>query len=239
MTTRNFENYLLKNPAYVADSKQNRKLIVISDSKGFSLERSRESDTEKNIKFDSRAGRTTHQAVNIVQENIENYLACYNDILIAIFTFTCDFTNKPGRNIVLSDVTVDQIISECNRIQSICESYGSRAKVVFLECPFYSISIWNQIKCGSLRDQFMKDDKILEAKIEELNIRLQCMNEHNGILAPRFSLDLKKARKSNRVYRTQKISYGVLRDGIHPSDILSQYWLRRLVDVVVVNYCFA
>lgn len=65
------------------------------------------------------------------------------------------------------------------------------------------------------------------------------MNEQNVITIPRFSFDLKKYRKSNRVYKTQKISFGVLKDGIHPSEILSKYWLRRLVDMIVVNQCFA
>lgn len=44
------------------------------------------------------------------------YLDIYDNTLLAIWTFTCDFTDKPGRNIVLNNVTVDQIISECNRI---------------------------------------------------------------------------------------------------------------------------
>lgn len=97
------------------------------------MERCRDTETEKSIKFDSHVGRTTHQAADIVQYNIKKYLDSYNNILLAIWTLTCDFTNKPGRNIVLNNVTVDQIISECNRIQSVCQLYGSRVKVIFLE----------------------------------------------------------------------------------------------------------
>lgn len=35
MSNRDFEKYLLKNPVYLPASEQKRKLIVISDSKGF------------------------------------------------------------------------------------------------------------------------------------------------------------------------------------------------------------
>ena len=197
MSNRDFEKYLLKNPVYLPASEQKRKLIVISDSKGFSLERCRDTETEKSIKFDSHVGRTTHQAADIVQYNIKKYLDSYNNILLAIWTLTCDFTNTPGRNIVLNNATVDQIISECNRIQSVCQLYGRRVKVIFLQCPYYSVSIWNQTKCGSLRDQFITDDKTLEQRIDKLNLRLHYMNEQNGITIPRFSLDLKKFRKSS------------------------------------------
>lgn len=70
MSNRDFEKYLLKNPVYLPASEQKRKLIVISDSKGFSLKRCRDTETEKSIKFDSHVGRTTHQAADIVQYNI-------------------------------------------------------------------------------------------------------------------------------------------------------------------------
>lgn len=239
MSKRDFVRYLQTRPKFVPDSEQKRKLIVISDSKGFSLEKYRETDTEKNIYFNSHPGRTTYQAANIVHRNIENYIERYGDITLGIWTFTCDFTDKPGQNIVLNQTTIDQIITECNRIQSICDSYGNRVKVVFLECPYYSISIWNQTKCGSLREQFIQQDKILEDKIDELNLRLQYLNEQNGISAPRFSLDLKKSRKSNKVYKTGKISFGCLKDGVHPCDELSGYWLVRLVEGIVAKHCFA
>lgn len=55
MSSRDFEKDLLKNLVlYLPASEQKRKLIVISDNKGFSLERCRDSETEKSIKFDSR-----------------------------------------------------------------------------------------------------------------------------------------------------------------------------------------
>lgn len=119
-----------------------------------------------------------------------------------------------------------------------CKPYGDKIKVIFLECPYSSISIWNQTKCGSLRDYFIQDDKLLEIKIDDLNIQLRHLKEQNGIVAPKFSLDLKKSRKSNKTYSTEKISFSVLTDGVHPCPVLSKFWLRRLVNTVVAKECF-
>lgn len=239
MSCSDYRRYLNKNPVNFPDLEQSRTFIVLSDSKGFSLERiPKENPIEKKIVFNSRAGRTTHQVADVVSHNIHDYVKSYGKITLAIWTFTCDFTDKPGRNILLNDLTVDQVISECHRIIAICRPFGDKIKLVFLECPYYSISIWNQDKCRALRDDFTRDDQILEMKVDDLNDRLRGLNQQNGINAPRFSIDLKKYRKSNKVYQTQKISFGVLKDGVHPCEILSKYWLRRLINVIVAKECF-
>lgn len=240
MSCKDFEKYLIKNPISVpGDLPQTRTFILVSDSKGGYLERlPKETTIENRIIFSARGGRTTSQAADIITYKLDNYLRCYGKITLGIWSFTCDFTSKSGRRICLNDLTVDQVILQCQRILSVCRPYGDRVKVVFLECPYYSISIWNQTKCHSLRDEFTREDQLLEAKIDELNLRLQDLNGQNGISAPKFSVDLKKFRKSNKVYKTNKISFGLLTDGVHPCEILSKYWLRRLINAVVLKECF-
>ena len=95
-----------------------------------------------------------------------------------MWCFSCDFTNKPGRHIELNAVTVAEISFECQRILSVCKPYGNKVKVVFLECPFCSIGIWNLTKCG------------------------------------------------------------LLDDSAHPSPLLSEFWIRRLINIVIAKECF-
>ena len=85
------------------------------------------------------------------------------------------------------------------------------------------MSIWNFVKSSIERDQFKESDRILEAKIDSFNLRIRDLNEQNRIAAPKYSVDLKKFRKSNKNHRTLKISVGVLTDGIHPCEVLSKY----------------
>ena len=169
---------------------------------------------------------------------VQHYLKHFGKILLDVWCFSCDFTNKPGRHIELNAVTVEEIIFECQRILFVCKPYGNKVKVVFLECPFSSIGIWNLTKCGSLRDPFINHDKVLQLRVENLNSELRTLNEKIGVLAPKFSEDLKKSRKSNKAYETEKISFSLLDDGIHPSPLLSEFWIRRLINTIIAKECF-
>lgn len=239
MSCKDFQNYLTRNPIIIPDRPQTRTLVIVSDSKGCYLQRvPTDSVTKDRILFNSRGGRTTRQAADIIAQNIDYYVHRFKKVVLAVWTFTCDFTYKSGQCIYLSDLTVDQVVGQCQRILSICRPYGERVKVVFLECPYYSVSIWNYVKGNIEREQFKESDKILESKIDLLNLRIRDLNEQNRISAPKFSVDLKKFRKSNKNHGTFKISFGVLTDGIHPCEVLSRYWLRRLLITVLVRECF-
>ena len=85
-----------------------------------------------------------------------------------------------------------------------------------LEWPFSSIGIWNPTKFGTLRDPFIEDDKALQLNIENLDSEFRKLKERNGVLAHK-SEDLKKSRKRNKVYETEKISFSLLDDNIHHS----------------------
>lgn len=239
MSCRDFQNYLTKSPIHVPDKPQTRTLIVVSDSKGGYLARlPKDTAVEHRIIYNSRGGRTTSQAADVIAHNIEYYVHQYQKILLAVWTFSCDFTYKSGRCIYSSDLTVEHIINNCTRILSICRPYGEKVKVVFLECPYYSISIWNYIKGHKDRGQSKESDNALVAKIDELNGHIRDLNGTNSISAPKFSVDLIKYRKSNKSYGTQKISFGVLTDGIHPCETLSKYWRRRLINTILAKECF-
>lgn len=192
---------------------------------------------KKNILFDCFPGRTTEQACQIVALNINKYIDNYGQILLLIWTFTCDFTDKVKSQLFLKNAEVDQVYY-CRKIISTCRPYGDQVKIAFLEAPYMSLSIWNQVKSGALRDPFLADDHILQEKIDQLNEELQSINETNCIDIPKFALDMRKFRKSNKVSKSSKISFGLLYDGIHAESILNKYWLRRIVNVVIAKHCF-
>ena len=126
-------------------------------------------------------------------------------------------------------MTVSEIISHCEYILSVCQRYSDQIKVAFCEAPYLST------KSQALRDKFFADECIIEQKINQLNSNLQEINKRNGIDMPKFALDMKKSRKSNQ---SHKISFGLLKDEIHPDTLLSTYWLRRLINVVLQNTVF-
>ena len=165
---------------------------------------------------------------------VQHYLKHFGKILLAVWCSSCDFINRPGRHIELNAVTVEENIFECQRIVSVCKPYGNKVKAV--ECPFSSIGIWHLTKCGSLRGPFINDEKALQLRVNNFNSDLRKLNEQR--LAPKFSEDLKKSRKSNKSYETEKISFSLLHDGVHSSPLLSGFWIRRLINTIITKECF-
>lgn len=247
MSLSDLHKYLSKNPVNVPARPQSRTLLVVSDSKGGYLQRlSLESSIESSIIYYSKGGRTSFQAANLIADNSDHFVSEYGNILIAVWTATCDFTQKSRANIAqryskyiaLSNTTVNDVVNQFERILSVCRPYGDRVKVVFLECPYYSISIWNSNKGHENSDIFKESDEILKSKIESLNVHIRQLNQTNGLVAPKFSVDLIKRKKSNKVHSIETVSYSLLSDGIHSGIVLSRYWLRRIINTVLTKYCY-
>ena len=249
MSLKNLNDYIKSHPVIRPLNRKSRTLIVVSDSKGSRLENvAGLSHPEKEIIWKSKGGRNSFQAANFIEENLEFFIDRYGPILIAVWTGTCDLTQfipqkhfiprtKRGRYIDLSNVTVSDIVSQYQRILSLASKYGSAVKVVFLECPQYSIKIWNKGQGHLDSESFSENTDILLHRIEILNKEIQRLNDASQITAPKFGLDLLKSRKSNKGYTSKKVSYSLLKDGIHPDTVLSRYWLRRIVLTLLVVYC--
>lgn len=234
MSLKYLENYLDKNPVVQPETHRKRTLIVVSDSKGSRLKNTvQQIQPEKSIVWLYKGGRSSFQAADFVTSNLKYFVEEYRELVIAIWVSTCDFTkftSQSRRYIDLSNVSVEDILTQYQKILSASETYGSSVKIVFLECPQYSISIWNKNKGHPNPDSFNENTEILNSRIQELNQAIRNINSQNGVSAPKFGLDLLKSRKSNRSYTSIKVSYSLLNtDGIHPGWTLSRYWLRRIV----------
>lgn len=254
MRLKELVDYLNDNAVIVPQCKRKKTLIVIGDSKGRRLQNIvKNHDPENTIVWRCKGGRTSLQAAEFVKSNLGYFVQCYGEIIIAIWTGTCDLTqfiqqkskssDKPNfrrkRCIDLSTVSVSDIIGHYRVILSAAEKYGSKVKVVFLECPQYSIAIWNQNQGHPDFESFKENTEILLANIKNLNKAICQLNAINGISAPKFSVDLCKSRKSNQAYKSTKVQYSLLQDGIHPGETLSCYWLRRIVIAIMIKHCYA
>lgn len=253
MSLKSLENYLERNPVIQPQTQRNRTLIVVSDSKGSRLQRNvLDIKPENSIVWECKGGRNSFQAAQFVNANLEYYVSKYGNILLVIWTGTCDLTQfiqksnteskyscrRRKRYIDLSNISTSDILAQYQKIVSAAKVYGSRVQVVFLECPQYSISIWNENQGHPDFGSFKPNTETLNLQIEELNKSICKFNSENNISAPKFGLDLIKSRKSNKSYTSIKVSYSLLSDGIHPGLILSRYWLRRVINCLLLVYCY-
>lgn len=239
MSFSQLEKYLRDNPVRVPPTRQDRTVIVISDSKGRYLQRCiRDIEPENHIVWQFQGGRSSKQAADYVLNNIRRYLRRYRNILIVVWTGTCDLSKKIGKYVDLGNTTIDDIIIQYERVFDLNRIYGDNVKIIVLECPYYSISIWNSFKGHPDCSTFDHSDKLLHDKITELNTRIQILNESHSVVAPKFGLDLIKFRKTRNTHRPKTVSYSFLLDGIHPGVTLSKYWIRRLVISVIFRLCY-
>ena len=251
MSLKDLDKYIKSNPVIRPLNQKNRTLIVVSDSKGSRLQNCvGASSPESEIVWKVKGGRNSYHAASFIEENLHSFVETYQYILLVVWTGTCDLTNfidqfhyyRPGyrrrRYIDLSNITVHDIIGQYHRILSVTSNYGQRVRVIFLECPQYSIQNWNENQGHPNPIAFAQNTDVLLGRIQQLNFQIQNLNHSvSGIIAPKFGLDLLKRRKSNKSYYSTKVSFSLLADGIHPGTLLSQYWLRRLVLTLLVPYC--
>ena len=91
-----------------------------------------------------KGGRTLEQIPDFIESNLNYYLNINGRIIIGNGSGTCDFTDKLRNFVKLSKKKVADIISQHDRIFSICKPFGDIVKVVILEIPYYSIKMSNK-----------------------------------------------------------------------------------------------
>ena len=104
-----------------------------------------------------------------MEDNLSNFVHEYDPIVLVIWTGTCDLTQfsqqsstfsahysrqRRKRYIELNNISVNDIIQQYHRISCAAPYYGSNFKVVFLECPQYSIKNWNENQDTQILNHF-------------------------------------------------------------------------------------
>lgn len=239
MSIPDLKRYLTK-PECVPNKFQIRKLLVISDSKGRYLDNlKKQTFAQRSIRFLHKGGRTSEQTADFIENNLSHYVNIYGRILIAVFSGTCDLTNKCGNFVQLSKTKVEDIILQYNRILSICQPFGDQVKVVFLEVPYYSIKIYNKYLGTKHREALDSvNTRTLKKKIDLINEHIHLLNKSNSVRAPKFTKDLIRTRKGNKKRKLETVSYSLFKDGLHPRPLLSRYWQRRLINTILADYCY-
>ncbi|MES9881398.1 MAG: hypothetical protein ABW185_11010 [Sedimenticola sp.] len=235
MSIKCLNRYLEKNPEVKPTNEPDRKLIIVSDSKGKRLQNIVSTDLERTLKWYARGGLTTRQALVLINDNLNEWLNLYGKIFIVVWTGTCDMTQKNGRYIKLSNISTDDIVEDYEKIAS---KSNVNVKIVILEVPQYSITIWNQTKGHANPNSFKEESELLVDQTELLNAHIRFINSKVNTESPRFGIDLKRTHKRNKSRTITRFAYMLLTDGIHPGQLISRYWLRQIVIKILLPHCY-
>ena len=207
-----------------------RNVILRSDSKGRAFLPYLSYKNKINLIFRSGA-KITNPFMAKTLHTIRN---TKNPIVILFFG-TCEITVKLGKFLYLpADVTarLEEIKDNYIKYKSQILEANSNAKIIFLDCPFQSLIIWNFLKGHQSPGIFEEDQKTLELAIKTLNTIIKDINGNQVV--PRLSLDMiyssKKRRKAPKYFR----NYTLLRDGVHANNLLNKLWFLRIVRMITL-----
>lgn len=119
-------------------------------------------------------------------------------------------------------------ISEYKSIKETLLKLNPRAKVLFLECPYYSLSMFNERRGKKFKNNYFSQQqgKLINA-IDNHNIETRILNDLNA-KAPNFNNDF--VTRSHRKGRNPRkiVDYSQLRDGCHAGKQIAELWLLRI-----------
>ena len=219
---------LLKHSKELTD-KLKHNAILIGDSKVRHLENEMTANTDLTTFW--RSGATLDNP--ILKQYVDRHISRFNKPIVILFFNTCHLT-KPT---YIRSKYVDLVDNADDIVNITIEKYREykqtrlyrrpSAKIVFLECPFYSIPKWNQHRGHPNPEIFNESQERLEKMVKELNDKIRELN--SPLNPPLVAQDmLFKIKKKKNHEQTQLVAYSVLTDGIHPDRDISKLWLVRI-----------
>ena len=121
--------------------------ILVSGSKGFTL-RNACSQQEFPLESWCIAGAKTSALVDLIQERIEKAIKKHRNIVIYVWSGTCNITAKEGKFIKLrhrDNKTIDLIVNQYRRAIKIVDKFPG-AEIKFIDCSLQSIVKYNTTK---------------------------------------------------------------------------------------------
>jgi len=238
--------------------KLNSDIFLFTDSKGEYLKDFIPSSVKEKFNIVSKRGATVYSRVH--KDNLLRQISGVDNPLILVWLGTCEITRKDDKLISLREYpyqNIEFVLNEYRVLKDQIIQANSSAKVLFLDCPYYSITRANKIRSGHInthntcssgkhyppilinvaresRSVQLKSvvDKQVRKQIDYYNEHLKILNRN--VATPRLSQDQilsNKRKKDIRVrYRT---NYNLLSDGVHPEKIIAKLWLYKMVELAI------
>lgn len=230
--------YIAKQPQ-LPNGFQYKTAILVSDSKGYTL-RNNCQDYNFPLELWGKSGATTRELVNIIEERIHKAIQRHHQIIIYLWSGTCDLTTKKGKYIKLkhhNNTSVKAIIKQYERAISIVNRYDN-AEIKLIDCPILSISQWNKHKGHSLSKTYKVEDFLVTKQIQELNLGIYKLNDRLHKTSIKVSKYYYRGRKRKGGQTRKSVNISInKKDGIHPGKLLSLVITKQiLLDTYVECY---
>ena len=129
------------NFSYYKNTGLKRETIIFTDSKGFCLEKVVPDSVRNNIKIIARSGATVSWD-NHTQELLRTVKKAYKPVIL-ICLGTCEVIFKEGKYIRVRNFpcqNVEYTLTEYRELRHKIIHVNRQSKIVFIECPYYSMT---------------------------------------------------------------------------------------------------
>jgi len=118
--------------------------FLLSDSKGLCLKNLIPHSLSGRFHVVAKRGATVHDEVliNVLLRKLKNA----RKPVVFVWLGTCELTKKEGKYISLRQDTyqnIEDTLTEYRNLKDLIKKANKHAKVLFVECPYYSITRWN------------------------------------------------------------------------------------------------
>ena len=179
--------------------------------------------------------------------------------MVLIWLGTCEITQKKEKYIKSLDYpyqNIEFILTEYRKLKLRIKLANPQAVILFIECPYYSISrankhhsidnnnngkrslVINKVKDSRKVQWATQIDKNITQQVNYVNDHLKLLNK--TVTCPRISQDLIRTnKKTSDPCPSYKVNYNLLTDGLHPGKIILKLWIYKLILLVmeVTDWC--
>ena len=154
-----------------------------------------------------------------------------NKYPVILFWFgTCSLTTKSNGLFVAKDdleEVVKKVIQTYKDTKDKLLKLNHRAKIFFLQCPYYSLSMFNNHRKKKFQKGFFQHQQgRLNSAVDLHN---QLIREINcSCNTPNFNNDFSTRSHSKKGKPRKAVDYSQLRDGCHIGRKLAELWLLRI-----------
>jgi hypothetical protein len=162
---------------------QKKKAILITDSKGFSLQQQVSTEKFIDLLIISESKCSIYDT-SFIWKALKSNLVKKDKATIFIWLATCDLTTKTGKYIELTHNTsryhnkIDTIASKFSTIKAQIQARYKHSSVIILECPPSTCSIehYNKYQGHEKASKFRSQTLLLENQIFYLNRQIKKIN---------------------------------------------------------------
>lgn len=235
MSEADLHKFLSRNPLSLPNKNNIFVPVLLSDSKAARLA---ELPQELSIEFLYKRGASTSDCFKLLQRKFCELQSRYNKpLFVYVWCGTCDITKKTaGRYIDISDCSnfPSGLLHLFGQIKTFVLTRGGRIK--FIGVPCYSVSLYNLHKGHPAPNSFTASDIEVVNRVAAINRGIAVLNNALGKTTLKFNADLVKSRAKKGKPRNS-YNFSLLSDGLHPGQLLSRKWLRKL-SLDIIKECY-